>query len=595
MQLMDLRINLIVRGCAKCNMTDAPRRPLVLYAGTCAADANDDRVEAIACRRPERNESSVFGFRVDLGDAGQTLPHPPLFETILEVEQSHFGVSLAGLIANPEVADVGAIDDDRGPSIGYVNGTEWARSLVEVVRKHGYDEAAHPSPPIPNENVDRLHTHVAAADARFAPSRFPPLTLPPKRAVQVWRKLPAAVEERPDLVAALVKHFLASGGSAVAAYVSPESALRLSLDPALRPLVRSGELVFVKWPGVAQPAGYSEHDRLYFNAHAHLSMWGRNAVVLLTDAYDVVALPSLASSANGTAADARWHEIVAETHKRVASALPRFSQSKRCPAGTGGFWATAGASSLDDLRRWGARRKGAPPLCTPGEGLRPPTPRQARLAKVLAFEGCMHDRVRSAVWSRGMVYEVLAQAPRCAQVVGHSLYLADVAEEAGAADAVGRLVVTRAAARVPARMRSIPAVVQRRPFFDPDAVLPPERDSAVECLGRRAHPWGTPPPEGCGPQQPMQRRDGVWDLVSLGYPNNSTGRSTRPPPIRSPCRLVAPCGDAPPECVQLRHLADLAGLGKVERDAIARNQTSTEDADWTWVWRRRDTATRKGL
>lgn len=555
-------------------MLNAPRRRIALHTSPCAtpAVATDSLTGVYECNSTpttyaaSKSRVGVAEFRIDLGRIGQGTAGIDSYNVALEVADTRAGVLVTSLVADPQVADVDAVEEDAGLYRDAQSGLDWAKGVIAAFNASREDLSS--APEFPNDDV---FSTLSVANARFAPPRLvPSARRSTKRVVQVWRSLLPQLETRPRLLAVLAEHFLRSGGTAIVAYVSPEAAAPLSAHPAVRALVARGAFLMVRWEGVDQPHGWKDYDQLVVNAHAMLSLWGRNALVMITEAEEIVSLPA--------------HEPellpikgVDSPPKSLISAFPLAPRLQPCPAQTGGFWGSVGASSLAALgyqRRW---------PCTPSEGLAQPTPRQERLARVLAAGGCMHKQAAQHVSHMGIIRQALLQPPRCAQIAGFPMFLLGSSSEKPVGIDGERIEETGSIADAFSdHWREETTVHRRRPFFDPDAVLPPNVHFASECLGRRTQRWGPSPPGGLGAPKPLEKLpDGTWNLASVNASQSPPIKSKDRPVIESACRLVGPCQDAPDDCLQLRRLVNLYGVSPGTRET---SQWRKAHGDWLWVW-----------
>lgn len=571
-----LHLNVAVCNCSSTKMFTAPRRRVALHAAPCASGtvAEDLATGVVECRAlpdPSSFRTTHVGvaeFRVDLGRIGQGAVDIGGHNVAIEIGDTRGSIYVTSQVADPQVADVGAVEEDAGAYEDARSGLDWARAVLDSFNESSPKLLA-AAPTLPSDDT---YSTLGVADARFAPPRLAPSArIPTKRVVQVWRTLPRQMETRPRLIAVLVEHFLRSGGTAVAAYVSPEAAAPLSASSALRPLVERGELLLVRWEGVDRPLGWSAYDRLFLNAHAMLSLWGRNAIALVSEVDEVVSLPGAEPELGSFGAS-----NVSALPGRVApfSASPRL---RPCPAQRSGYWAAAGVSSLLALsqrRRW---------PCTPSEGLARPTPRQERLAKVLGAGGCMHELEARQARRLDPIREALLQPPRCAQISGFPVFLLGHSSEKPAGiDGEQIEEAGSMSGAFSAHWREETTVRRRRPFFDPDAVLPPNVNAVIECVGRRTQRWGPSPPGGLGPPVPLEKLpNGTWDLASVDVSQSLSNANEDAPVIEAPCRLTSSCKDAPEECLQLRRLVNLYGINAGTRDT---SQWRAARRDWLWVW-----------
>lgn len=97
-----------------------PSRKIATYGFPCAWGGEVSQDGVVRCRRPRETGAAIrsfrgmLEFRVDLGVLGQELAERPNVRAWLGVKGWHRGIDLTDLLADPQVAEAGAIMDDRG-------------------------------------------------------------------------------------------------------------------------------------------------------------------------------------------------------------------------------------------------------------------------------------------------------------------------------------------------------------------------------------------------------------------------------------------------------------------------------------------------
>lgn len=308
---------------------------------------------------PERFESVEF--RVDLGSLGQHLsPRAARTGAWLSVVGWPQGIDLSDLIANPEVADVGSVLDDRGErdadiqarrkrltmtednanwgtasaatcSVGS-EATAWflPRSTAEdplhatlTPQQAMFDACKHSetssSPSSSSSSSSQGGTPaVSARDTSSTASTPSPASPPTPAVVQVWMYLYWPKPFLEQIVARLVEHAMLSGASGVMAYVTDDFGERLLEHHKVSALVAAGRLALVRWRSLARPPEFPVYEHGYLNAHAILSHWGRNVWTWITDVDELLALPPRDPAAE---AKAKRHQETARKRGETVAAL----------------------------------------------------------------------------------------------------------------------------------------------------------------------------------------------------------------------------------------------------------------------------------
>lgn len=269
-----------------------PGRRLETYTFPCpygVMHAHDAVAECVRADKLTRSSKlpkadlQMIEFRVDLGRLGQELASPPDVGVWLSVKGWPRGVDLSDLVADPEIADLGAIEDDRGRP-GEID-LKWHERVPK--------NASGTYPDFPDATSDPTYALVTPETSRFAPPRIAPWVAPPKRLVQIWKYLITYDERHVVLVSRLTEHLLFAGGAGVTTYVNPGFERAFLANPTIRRLIAAGRIAAVRWNRFAQMPGWQVYDQVFFNAHAMLSHWGRNVILLMTDIDEVLALPDL--------------------------------------------------------------------------------------------------------------------------------------------------------------------------------------------------------------------------------------------------------------------------------------------------------------
>lgn len=493
---------------------DAPRRRLALHGSPCL-ERQSVSGPVYECKQPWQggrvnNETGMIGmleFRVDLGRLGQDLVGaaqkrgasvsteervpggaiglPQQIGAWLSFDDWSRGVDVSELLMDPELADEGAIAEDRGgwtwgvgeggPRGGADRSTSTPQSLgsadnatAGLVPRGAY---------VPRADDPRMALLKAEQALLVHPVRPPPL----KRFVQVWKRLLSETPYLGRTISRIAEHFLRTGGSGIAAYVPSSIGKHLLSDPNTLPLVERGLLKFVRWDDVMHPYSWYDYDQLFMSTHAALSHWGRNAVVFLSDMDEMLALPSHegpthdweggqvpgagkkregekgdAAAELGKAKDARAQGRKGIKGRQLKPTDGRKSRPRGSAAGTDapkgaaarglgkgrgsptsldellahlskeGFYSRAGKTSLMDLVEDGR------PLQSPGDVLPPLAPRQRRLGSIFGAGGCLHRTMQGRLRSGRNPVADDSAVPRCGSVSGYVIMLNETAEAAAA-------------------------------------------------------------------------------------------------------------------------------------------------------------------
>lgn len=265
-----------------------PGRKLETYTFPCPFGVRKQFDRTSECRglkdakQPFAQGIQMIEFRADLGRLGQELTAPPEVGVWLSFGDWRRGVDLSELVADPEVADLGAVEDDEGrPGEFDPFWHEYRNINVTGPKPREFDQRTDPSLALLDVN-----------DARYVPPRISPEVAPVKRVVQAWRALVTHDDLSAELTARMAQHSLLSGVAGIVAYVHPSYDKRFIDNPTIRRLVSSGQLVPVRWQPYPHPPGYGTYEQMIFNAHVILSHWGRNCMVLLSDVDELIDLPS---------------------------------------------------------------------------------------------------------------------------------------------------------------------------------------------------------------------------------------------------------------------------------------------------------------
>lgn len=336
-----------------------PRR-LASYAHTCAYGAGKrvrDVFECIppdATRRPVGKPTKFLEFRVDLGRLGQNVEDPaerPNVGVWIGVDGWPQGADLSLVVARPELADAGAIDEDDGDETEQAETRRGRRAAGALARKFNSlidpkgtglwpwtyrppesmsgeaaaaqaeakakAKAANVSalPPLYDSPLESLPFSLAAyelavekhdvafkaayeatvrpdvAMAAYVPRRYAPGYEPLRRVVHVWSYIYAPQDWYVRLVPRLVENCLLNGCSAVMAYVGKEFGEELLADPLVATMVNNGVLVLVHWRPFAAPIGVAYSAQHLINSHAVLAHWGRNVMVAVTNMGEMLTIP----------------------------------------------------------------------------------------------------------------------------------------------------------------------------------------------------------------------------------------------------------------------------------------------------------------
>lgn len=562
-------------------------RPVEVYMHPCLGGVLEEDGDVSSCKplgndTIEDNQRTNLGdFRVDLGRLGQERDDPPPVAAWLEIDG--IGFSLTSLIRSPEVADVGAVDEDEGRPDeveGLATGAEWARRTLSRLGGEGEVNWTD-APALPNDALDPTRAALRPRDALTAPPRYEPGWAPPRRVVHVWKRLTDVKPHFAPMQAKLAQQALRTGVSGVAIYATSQAADGLVADPGVKRLMDRGRLLVVRWEDLPRPLNWLDYDQQFFNAHASLSHWGRNVALFVSDVDEVLTLPPTLA---GPGSDARPDRRQAED--RAIARVRRSAAWRRCHSARlgSGIYSTVGETRLQDRKASGL------PLCSPDDGMPSPTPRQRRLADVLAFGGCRHEQERAEMLERkGAAHAALLRAPRCATMIGRPIYFS---VQVGADGEVDRRSDGERIAAAPSALQALglPSITAhdwrwQKPLVLPDSTFAVWVHTARSCEVSRTQPWGRPAAEGYGVPLPLARlADGTWDLESTGVPQRFSNADERPPPIRSACRISQQCGPVAHECISLLHFVDLHG----PRHQVWTKRISApwQDADveWLWVW-----------
>lgn len=573
-------------------------RPVAINTRPCVGGTLEEDRWSTICKhpnnstRPEQFRVDLAEFSVDLGRLGQEREDAPPVAAWLQVQG--VGFSLTDAIRDPEVADVGAVEEDSGRPDeveGVPTGAEWARRAlvagerrvaVEAFETHTEPDLTMPN--IFNDTLDPTRATMGINEAAYAPPKYAPGWAPPRRFVHVWKRLLEVQPHTPAVVAKFALHSLRSGASAVVMYATPQAAIALARDPVIDGLLHSGRFVIVRWEGLAVPVGIlsRDYDQLYYVAHATLSLWGRNVVIFSSDVDEMLWLPS---KDEGPGSEKRPARRRAE--QRAAARIARTAAARACRRGRVGTTLFSNVGETRLLRR----RLAGLPLCSPGDGLPPPTPRQRRIADIMAFGGCQHEVERAvARRAKGPLFGDVLRSPKCGHVHGNPIHFN---ESAGAASAPDGLRIADAAS--PLEAFSAPSSTSmswnwRKPLFLPDNSFSVYVHWTHSCEVARSQPWGRPAEGGYGAPLPLERlANGTWDLAAVGVPLTLSNNGTRPPPVQSSCRIVRTCEDVPTKCVAIWHYINLFEPRREFWESRVKEPWAPPPLDWLWVWKTKNT------
>lgn len=306
-------------------LTLIPGRKLETYTSPCPYGTSRVYDSVAECARAEtlkrtsnvtKSNLQMIEFRVDLGRLGQDLDSPPSVGVWLSVKGWSRGIDLTDLVADPEIADLGAVEDDTGRP-GEVD-LKWHERAPR--------DALGTYPDFPDPEADPTYAELTPETSVFAPPRIAPWQAPTKRLVQVWRYLTTHDERYAVVASRLVEHLLISGGAGVALYVTPGIERPFLADPTIRKFIATGRFAVVLWKPFAQCAGWEVYEQIFFNAHASLSHWGRNVLVFATDINEVIALSDLPPTQELAR---RLRDIPKETQEMLDQRKVHFERSQQ--------------------------------------------------------------------------------------------------------------------------------------------------------------------------------------------------------------------------------------------------------------------------
>lgn len=562
-------------------------RSVEVYTHSCLGGTLDSDGPVEVCKSlanetiPDHFRVNLGDFRADLGRLGQERDEPPPVAARLEINGT--GFSLTSLIRSPEVADVGSIDEDEGRTDemqGIATGGEWARRRLDAMRRNT-SWSATDAPKYPNDAVDPTRSSLRAHDVLYAPPRYEPGWAPVKRFVHVWKRLTDARPYFPDLYAQLSRQALRSGVAGLAIYVTKHEAENLAAHAGVRDLMDRGLVLIVRWDDLPRPLNWVDYDQQFFNAHAALSHWGRNVVLFLSDADEVI---ELSSQLSGPASKSRPLRRQAEDRAiaRMQNS-PTWRLCRNARLGQG-LYSNVGETRLQD------RKANGLPLCSPGDGMPAPTPRQRRLADVMAYGGCHHEEERREIRAtKGDAFAELLREPRCATILGNPIYFEERKNEDGSDDvrSDGQILAEAASPLKAFETPSLAAVEWKwtKPLVTPDNTFSIWVHSARACEVSRTQPWGRPAAAGYGAPLPIERLpDGTWNLEATGVPMEFSNADERPPPIRSTCRIHQDCKPINHECIGMWHYINLHAPRTKHWETRVKVPWTAADRDWLWVW-----------
>lgn len=661
-----------------------PGRKIETYSFPCPFGVTKHVDGASECRRQTDGKQPIspgvqmIEFRADLGRLGQELSSAPEIGVWLTFGDWRRGVDLSSLVANPEIADLGAVEDDTGRPGEFDPYWYEYRNTSSTGSK----------PRDINQRIDPTLATLDVSEVSYVPSRIDPEVAPFKRLVQSWRPLITHDDFNLELVARLAQHALLSGVSGIVAYVHPTYDRHFVSHPTIRRLMSAGALVPVRWQVYSQAPGWGTYEQIVLNAHTILSHWGRNCMLLLTDVDELVDLPSrpevssrvaspkgraLASVEEDALVEAaqddlkrRMFELLgwsaarsnasseledgeaSPSDERSLGGVPTLSVSpavspvdgrsgstssfprRRLAALDGaehaggqglraadvaeddasappperpvsllgslfrsrtrsildevtsrkGFYANAGATSLLSVKTTSG------PIPSPGDLLPPATPRQARLAGIFSYGGCLHRHLQAEHSKKyGPAFVSSLRIAGCASINGlHTFNQQALFNNKGPSEAELIVGAKDLSKIMPQFSIYLPNSTWQKPIVNPDAVSDSSVHRAGECVGYRTEPWGRAPPGGIGAPLPIQRRqDGAWNLAEIGIPNQLSNRASEPPAVRSGCKFIRTCPTIPRQCVRLRHLVNL-----FEMRYKYTGEPLGDGRDWSWIYRERD-------